>query len=203
MGRPSTPLLTRDGILRAALDLVDEQGPDALTTNRLAARLGVRGPSLYHHIANRNEIIEGLRELIVAEMDATAASLRPWTLALDRWARSYRAAFAAHPRVIPLLTSTPVRAPAALAHYASAVTVLSEAGWPDHLVMPVIETVESFLLGSALALAAPDHPAETEDLPPELAAALAARPANPSDKAFEVGLAALIEGLEHHRRLLT
>ncbi|WP_121843591.1 TetR/AcrR family transcriptional regulator [Streptomyces sp. S5] len=194
MGRPPRRLVSREGIMRAALALVDEEGPDALSTTRVARRLGVKGPSLYAYVSGRDEIVDGLHALIVAEMDLADAT-GPWTEVIDRWARSYRAAFAAHPRAVPLIAARPVRVPAALEAYARAFEALRAAGWPEERLLPVVRSVEYFLTGSALDLdASPDVGLTEEHLPPGLDPFRAA-PAHHRELAFETGLAALIEGL--------
>ncbi|AGI91792.1 MULTISPECIES: TetR/AcrR family transcriptional regulator [Streptomyces] len=194
MGRPPRRLVSREGIMRAALALVDEEGPDALSTTRVARRLGVKGPSLYAYVSGRDEIVDGLHALIVAEMDLADAT-GPWTEVIDRWARSYRAAFAAHPRAVPLIAARPVRVPAALEAYARAFEALRAAGWPEERLLPVVRSVEYFLTGSALDLdASPDAGLTEEHLPPGLDPFRAAPPHH-RELAFETGLAALIEGL--------
>ncbi|MGF1431944.1 TetR/AcrR family transcriptional regulator C-terminal domain-containing protein [Kitasatospora sp. LaBMicrA B282] len=195
MGRPPRTLLTREGIMRAALALVDEEGAAALSTTRLAARLGVKGPSLYNYIAGRDEIVDGICDLIVAEMELDPR-LRPWTAALDSWARSYRAAFAAHPNAIPLLAARPTRSPAALAGYANAFAVLREAGWPEEQLLPVVQAVEYFLLGSALHLDRPLHADCPAGATPDALAPLLTAPPDYQELAFETGLAALLAGLK-------
>ncbi|MFD0687636.1 TetR/AcrR family transcriptional regulator C-terminal domain-containing protein [Actinomadura fibrosa] len=195
MGRPPRRLVTRDAIMRAALVLVDEHGAEALSVNRVAAALGVKGPSLYNHITGRDEVVDGIRELIVAEMTLDP-SISPWTAAIDSWARSYRAAFAAHPRAVPLLAARPVRSTAALRAYSDAFALLREAGWPEGRLLPLVRAVEYFLIGSALALDDPADavpPVAEERLPPGLRPLLQA-PANHRELAFEAGLAALIRG---------
>lgn len=190
MGRPPRRLVTREAIMRAALALVDEHGAQALSVNRVAAALGVRGPSLYNHISGRGEVVDGIRELIVAEMTLDP-SITPWTAAVDGWARSYRAAFAAHPRAVPLLAARPVQSKAALRAYADAFDVLRGAGWPEDRLLPLVHAVEYFLLGSVLVLDdPPDAPVDAE---PGLRPLLQAPPDH-RDRAFEAGLAALIGG---------
>ncbi|MEV6330236.1 TetR family transcriptional regulator [Streptomyces sp. NPDC051909] len=198
MGRPSRPPLTREDILRAALELVDEEGAAALSTPRLAARLGVKGPSLYNHVSGRDEIIDGIRELIGREMDIDT-SIRPWTAAVSSWARAYRAAIAAHPNAIPLMAGRPVRSLLALRGYAAAFDVLRAAGWPEEHLMPLVQSFEYFLAGSALALVdAPTAlplPLPEEELPPGLDPVLNAPP-DYRDIAFDAGLSALVRGFQ-------
>ncbi|MFH8558388.1 TetR family transcriptional regulator [Streptomyces celluloflavus] len=64
MGRPHTPLLGTDRIIREALALIDAEGADAFSLPRLAARLGIRTPSLYHHVTGRAAVVEGVRRLV-------------------------------------------------------------------------------------------------------------------------------------------
>ncbi|MBT2408296.1 MULTISPECIES: TetR/AcrR family transcriptional regulator [unclassified Streptomyces] len=197
MGRPSRPPLTREDILRTALALVDDEGPGALSTPRIAARLGVKGPSLYNHIAGREEIIDGIRELIIAEMNLDV-TIRPWTAALESWARSYRAAFAAHPHTVPLLAGRPVRSLSVLDGYAQAFAILRAAGWPEEHLLPLVQSVEYFLGGSALALV--DTPTglplpPPENLPDGLGPILNAPP-DYREIAFETGLSALVRGFQ-------
>ena len=72
MARPRTPLLSRDGIVAAALALVDAEGLEALSTRRLAAELGVSGPSLYNHVATKDELIDAVVDSVVAGVDVSA-----------------------------------------------------------------------------------------------------------------------------------
>ncbi|MFJ8105531.1 TetR/AcrR family transcriptional regulator [Streptomyces sp. NPDC096132] len=198
MGRPRTPLLDRERITTTALQLIDEQGE--FSVPQIARRLGVQTGSVYHHVDGRDGIVELLRERVASAIDPATLDLDPWDRALESWARSYRAAFAAHPRAIPLLMTSPVRAPRVLEQYERAVTVLLKAGFSPTHVMPLITALENLVLGSALDLAAPETMWElAEDTPtPHLAEALAAVSEGRADRAFEVGL----DGLMNHARAL-
>lgn len=199
MGRPRTPLLDRERITTTALQLVDEQGD--FSVPQIARRLGAQTGSVYHHVDGREGIVELLRERVAEAIDPGTLDLVPWDTALEAWARSYRAAFAAHPRAIPLLMTSPVRAPRVLEQYERAVTLLLAAGSAPGEVMPLIIALENLVLGSALDLAAPETMWElTEHTPtPRLAEALAAVGEGRADRAFEVGLAGF---LGHARALL-
>ncbi|WP_338695891.1 TetR/AcrR family transcriptional regulator C-terminal domain-containing protein [Streptomyces sp. Q6] len=193
MGRPSKPLLDRERIAATALELVDEAGE--FSVPRIARRLGVQTGSVYHHVDGRDGIVELLRERVASAIDPgpLAAGL-PWDEALAAWARSYRAAFAAHPKAIPLLTTNPVRAPRVLAQYELAVALLLDAGFALADTMPVIIALENTVLGSALDMAAPETMWElTEEVAtPLLEQALAAVPEGRADAAFELALTAFI-----------
>ncbi|GHF39700.1 TetR/AcrR family transcriptional regulator [Streptomyces griseosporeus] len=199
MGRPRTPLLDRERITTTALQLIDEQGD--FSVPQIARRLGAQTGSVYHHVDGRDGIVELLRERVASAIDPATLELAPWDEALAAWARSYRAAFAAHPRTIPLLMTSPVRAPSVLRQYERAVTLLGDAGFATEAVMPVIVALENLVLGSALDLAAPEAMWELrEDTPtPRLAEALAAVGEGRADRAFEVALTGF---MDHARALL-
>ncbi|MCP3758048.1 TetR/AcrR family transcriptional regulator C-terminal domain-containing protein [Streptomyces sp. TBY4] len=191
MARPRTPLLDRERIGAAALQLLAEQGE--FSVPQIARALGVQTGSLYHHVDGRAGVIELVRERVCAAIDGgTLAAPEPWDRALEAWARSYRAAFAAYPRAIPLLMTTPVRAPAVLAQYERAVALLLRAGFAAEQVMPLLTGLENLVLGSALDLAAPDAMWEPTPGTPLLARALAAQGPGRAEAAFEVGLAAFL-----------
>ncbi|WP_405853240.1 TetR/AcrR family transcriptional regulator C-terminal domain-containing protein [Streptomyces sp. NBC_00090] len=199
MGRPRRPLLDRDRIATTALDIVDEQGE--FSVPQIAKRLGVQTASVYHHVDGRDGIVELLRERVAAGIDGDTLDETPWDAALTAWARSYRSAFAAHPRAIPLLTTSPVRAPKVLLQYEKAVGRLLDAGFALPDVMPVIIALENLVLGSALDLAAPEAMWELADetATPRLARALGAVPEGRADQAFELALTGY---LAHVRTLL-
>ncbi|MFB0629773.1 TetR/AcrR family transcriptional regulator [Streptomyces sp. AB3(2024)] len=197
MARPRTPLLDRERIATTALQLVAEQGE--FSVPQVARALGVQTASLYHHVDGRAGVVELIRERVCASIDDAALELEPWDRALERWARSYRAAFAAYPRAIPLLMTTPVRAPKVLAQYERAVALLRAAGFPEERVMPLLTGLENLILGSALDLAAPEAMWEPSARTPLLASALTAGGPHRADTAFDLALAAL---LAHARTLL-
>ncbi|MCX5608273.1 MULTISPECIES: TetR/AcrR family transcriptional regulator [unclassified Streptomyces] len=190
MARPRTPLLDRERIARTALQLVAEQGE--FSVPQIARALGVQTGSVYHHVDGRAGVVELIRELVCERITDEALTLEPWDRALEEWARSYRAAFAAYPRAIPLLMTTPVRAPRVLAHYERAVALLLAAGFGSAQVMPLLTALENLILGSALDLAAPEAMWEPSPQTPLLARALSTVGTGRADAAFELGLAAFL-----------
>jgi len=197
MARPHTPLLDRDRIADAAMALVDATGD--FTVPALARSLNVQTASIYHHVDGRAGIIELMRAKIGTQTDFQPLDLRPWDVGLAAFARSYRAAFAAHPRLVPLLATTTVRAPAIIAAYERMAVLLHDAGFRPEDAISVLTAIENLIIGSALDRAAPDVMWEIpEGLDaPRLAQALAAAPAGPerADRAFELGLSALLRGV--------
>lgn len=106
MARPRTPLLSRDRIVATAGALVDAEGLGAVSTRRLAAELGVSGPSLYNHFRNKDEILDAVADSVSAQVDLSMFDeddVRDWRTALHDYAVSYRAALTAHPHIVPVL----------------------------------------------------------------------------------------------------
>ena len=199
-GRPSSPLLTVDGITTAAVALLEERGQDGLTMAALARRLGVAPSALYNHVATKQDVLRAVQDHVNARIDCSPFETLPWDEALAAWARSYRDAYARHPALVPVIAVTPVRsAPHTVAMYERVTAGLLAAGWPEHLLTNVVVAVESFVLGSALDTQAPPDifdPGELADSAPAFTAANRARPAgDTAHDAFELGLTALLTGL--------
>jgi AcrR family transcriptional regulator len=197
MGRPSVPLLSATRIADAAMELVNTAG--GFTIPALARRLKVSPSSLYNHVSGREQIVELLREQAMSEVVLPAADQdRPWTETVAQILRSYRHSYARYPRLIPLLTTHAVNSSHAYTMYNALAATLHRAGFGDADTLRAITLMDSFVLGSALDLAAPAEPWQPgAEVGPELAAALASGGPKPAraDAAFEFGLAVLLRGL--------
>lgn len=166
-GRPAKPLLNRELIADAALDLVTADGTDGLTMKSLAARLGVSVSSLYNHIAGKAELLTSVQDAVMSRVDASAFTAVDaadgvaggadlLADALRTWSRSYRQVFADYPSLVPLIATMPVSgAPATRRMYDAVSAGLLAAGVPTAQVVPVIVAFESFLYGSAMDVHAP------------------------------------------------
>jgi len=103
MKRPqSHPPLTKTRVLQAAVDLADSEGLDALTMRRLGAKLGVEAMSLYKHVANKDEILDGIVELVVGGIEIPSGEA-DWKEAMRRRATSAREVLSRHSWAIGLL----------------------------------------------------------------------------------------------------
>jgi AcrR family transcriptional regulator len=154
VARPRQPILSRDLIITAALDLIDRTG--RFTIPDLAQRLGVSVSSLYHHVAGRAAIVEGIRGHLAAMM--TVPTELDWRDAVVHWATSYRDAFAAHPAAIPLLVGQTVSDPVTLAQYDQLAALLQErAGLTGDDLVVAITMLDTVCLGAALDLGAPSE----------------------------------------------
>ncbi|MCR1160223.1 TetR/AcrR family transcriptional regulator C-terminal domain-containing protein [Paenarthrobacter sp. UW852] len=200
MARPLVPLISVDALVTAALELVDEAGDFSLP--KLAKRIGVSQSSIYNHVSGREEILELMRGRIIAELPYVLGDDQDWEASLRAIVRSYRDAFARHPRLAPLLVLQTVQDPQVLALYENLAVALRAAGFTGRDVVSAISTIDSFALGFALDLAAPDVVwAPPQHGYPTLTHALsyAGPPTERGEAAFEFGLEILIAGL--HSRL--
>ncbi len=195
MPRPSQPILSASIITDAALRSVDSSGD--FTMPGVAEKLKVRPSSLYNHVTGRAEIIELMRSRAMAEISVAADLAETWSETVARLARAYRTSYAKHPRLIPILTSHTVRTGVAFAMYNALAQAFSDGGFSPAEVLAAITTLDSFVLGSALDLAAPEEVwADVPDANDAMRAALATSVPNPAraDAAFEFGLRTLIAG---------
>ncbi|MGA3490132.1 TetR/AcrR family transcriptional regulator [Micromonosporaceae bacterium DT55] len=200
MPRPRQALLTRERIVAAACELVDADGLDAFSTRRLAAMLGVRGPSLYNHFATKDEILDAVADNVIADVDISMFTRLEWREALRDWARSYRAALAAHPNIVPYLARGPGRRHTALTMADAVYGALVRAGWPPARATHVGALMRYFVAGSSLGSFARGFvgdPGIYDERYPHLSQAhrLADHQRSVDDGAFELGLRALIDGL--------
>ncbi|HEV8681247.1 MAG TPA: TetR/AcrR family transcriptional regulator C-terminal domain-containing protein [Actinomycetota bacterium] len=94
--------LTRERIIRTALRIMDEEGLDAVTMRHIGRQLGVEAMSLYNHVRDKEEILDGICEEVLAEF--RVPQVEGWTEAARLGAHEYRRLLLAHPNVITLMT---------------------------------------------------------------------------------------------------
>ncbi|MET9105806.1 TetR/AcrR family transcriptional regulator [Streptomyces zhihengii] len=204
MARPRKPLLSRDRIVEAAGALVDAEGLDAVSTRRLAAELGVSGPSLYNHFRNKDEILDAVADAVSARVDLSMFDEddpRDWRTALHDWALSYRSALRAHPNTVPVLARGPGRRPAGLKVADAVFGAMVRAGWPPAQATYIGALMRYFITGSALGSFARGFVDDADAYDPAdyphlgQAHLLADRQEQVDEGAFATGLRALLDGL--------
>jgi len=197
MGRPPSPLLSKDLIAGAAMEMVSATG--GFTVPALARKLEVSPSSLYNHVSGRDEIVELLRELAMSEVRLPADDpSRAWTETVADIMRSYAGASDAWQAGVYAVSVAVTQADGSIQTSNALAVTLQRAGFDPADTLRAITLMDCFVLGSALDLAAPVEPWESAaQVGPELAAALATGGPKPAraDDAFEFGLAILLRGL--------
>lgn len=151
MRRPKKRLpLTRPRILDAALSLADAEGLAAITMRRLGEAMGVEAMSLYKHVADKDDILDGLLELVLEAIELPQPGAE-WSAAMRRRAHSARAVFSRHPWAIGLLDSRAQHSsPRRLAYYDSILGVLRADGFPNLLAMRAFAMLDAYIFGYIL-----------------------------------------------------
>jgi AcrR family transcriptional regulator len=150
MPRPSTPILSRDRIRAAALEIIDRDGLPGLSMRRLAGDLGVQAPSLYSHFSTKDALLDDVCDEIMSSVDVSDFAGTDWQRGIRTWARSYRAALAAHPNIVPFLAAGPARRDAALRVADAVHGGLVRAGWPPRYATMIGASTKYLVLGAAI-----------------------------------------------------
>lgn len=144
-----TPL-TRDRLLRGAMTLADDQGIGALTMRTLARELGVKPMALYHHVANKEEILDGIVDAVFGEIELPVPG-GEWRAEMRRRAVSARLVLKRHPWSIELLQSRTSPGPSTLRHHDSMIGTLRAAGFSVEMTAHAYALIDSYVYGFALS----------------------------------------------------
>jgi AcrR family transcriptional regulator len=158
--------LSRDRVLGGAMAVADAGGIASLTIRSIAQELGVKPMSVYHHVANKDAIIDGIVDLVFSEIDLPVPG-RPWKPEIRRRSVSAREALARHPWAIQLLQSRTNPGQATLRHHNAVIGTMREAGFSVVKTAHALALVDSYVFGFALSEAA--LPIHGPDTVPEVA----------------------------------
>jgi AcrR family transcriptional regulator len=136
-------------VLRAAFELADEGGLGAVTMHSVGRRLGVEAMSLYRHVENKEDILNGLVDLVVAEIELPT-SADGWRPQLRRRALSARRVFARHRWAIGLVESRTRPGAATLRHHEAVLATLLGAGFSGVMAAQAYNLLDSYIYGFAL-----------------------------------------------------
>jgi AcrR family transcriptional regulator len=140
-------LLTRERVLRVALAMADEKGIESLSMRLLGRRLGVEAMSLYNHVANKDDILDGMLDLFVEEI--AIPSVTDWRFAMKERAISARRAFKKHPWASALMDSRVSSGPARLRYYDTMLGTLHRAGFPLEQAIRAYSVLDCYVYGFA------------------------------------------------------
>lgn len=198
-------------MLRAALALADERGIEALTMRDLAKRLGTEAMSLYRHVRDKADVLDGITDLVFGEIELPART-GAWRPAIRRWALSERKILARHPWAIGLMESRTRPGPANLRHHDTVQGIFRDAGFSVLHATRAYNILDSYIYGfaiqeSSLPFSTPDELAQLGpqyleqipgDLYPHLREAAVELTGSRFDYSgeFEVGLDLILDGVE-------
>ncbi|MGA5285348.1 TetR/AcrR family transcriptional regulator [Streptomyces griseoincarnatus] len=205
-----TPL-SRERVIGTAMAVADEKGAAALTMRAIAEPLGVEAMSLYHHVAGREDILDGMVDAVFGEIDLPPRGT-DWKSALRHRADSARAVLLRHPWAVGLMDSRSQPGPATLRHHDAVIGTLRAGGFSVPMAAHAVSLIDSYLYGFVLQeLSLPfrgaseldevagailrDMPADTYPHLTELATEHVLKPGYDYADEFAFGLALILDAL--------
>lgn len=168
---PPTMKLSRERVLEAAVTIADQQGIGGLSMRKLGEALDVEAMSLYNHVANKEDILDGMIDMVFAEIEIPSDA-DDWKSAMRARALSTRKALLRHPWATPLMQSRTTPGPATLGHHDAVIGTLRNGGFSIELAAHAFSLIDAYIYGFAqqeLSL-----PFETGEQTAELAEAMMA-----------------------------
>jgi AcrR family transcriptional regulator len=146
----SRPRLSRERVLRGAVAVADAGGIGSLTMRSLANELGVKPMSVYHHVANKDEVLDGIVDIVFAEIELPSIG-GDWHAEMRRRAASAREAMRRHPWAIGLVETRTSPGPATLKHHDAVIGTLREAGFSVEMTAHAFALIDAYVYGFALS----------------------------------------------------
>lgn len=204
--------LSAERIIDGAIELADQIGIDAFTIRKLADAIDVKPMTIYHHIPNKEAIIDGMVDRVFSEIDPPPTDV-DWRTAIQVRSRSMRQVLARHPWASPLMEARTSPGMPTLAHHDAVLGCFRAAGFSWELTAHAYAVIDAFLYGFALQEAT--LPATGGDDMAELAGSMAEQmptdllphltgftmehvlqPGYDFGNEFEFGLGLILDGLE-------
>jgi AcrR family transcriptional regulator len=190
--------LTKDQVFQAAVRVADESGIAALTMRNLAQELGVEAMSLYHHVADKDEVLAGMVDVVMSEISARVADIGAppggadgnWKTAVRNTILAAREVLLSHPWAPSVIESRTTMSPTVMRYYDSLIRLLRQGGLSVSLVHHAMHALGSRALGFTQELFAPDD----GDTGPDVAAVMSGNLADQYPYITEI---AVIESANH------
>ena len=144
------PRLSRERVLEGAVVVADAGGLASLTIRSLAAHLGVKPMSVYHHVANKEEILDGIVDIVFGEIELPTIG-GEWHGEMRRRAASAREAMRRHPWAIGLVETRTSPGHATLKHHDAVIGTLREAGFSVEMTAHAFAMIDAYVYGFALS----------------------------------------------------
>ena len=206
--------LTRGRVLQAAVALADRDGNDALSMRKLGQALGVDAMALYRHVRSKDDLLDGLVEVIVGQIDRPTPG-GDWKANLRQQAMAARSVMLHHPWARRVLEERGTGGPACLAYIESVLATLHDGGFSIELAHHALHLLGSRLFGFTQDLFEESTPTDPPPDPAAMARAMAGYPriielatsvshegvlgACDDDVEFAFGLDLILDGLERLR----
>lgn len=142
---PNPLPLSKERVIKAAISLADQSGLAALSMRKLAQQLHVEAMSLYHHVANKEELLDGMVDFIFGQI--VVSDTEDWKTAMRQRAASSRAVLLQHPWATSLLDSRTNPGAATLQHHNSILGILRSAGFSVALAAHAFSLIDSYIYG--------------------------------------------------------
>jgi AcrR family transcriptional regulator len=208
MAKAGEPL-TRQRVLEAALHLIDQEGLEGFSMRKLGALLGVEAMSLYNHVESKRAVFDGVIELLIIQAPLPVHPHATPREQLSIMAHAFRDVLRAHPRVLPLVATSPLRTSASLAMLDRLLETLHQAQITGVQSIYALQCLVGFIVGHTLlgtgtqAVAGlepgPNGPMVWQHFPaeqyPRLHTLLPEIARWNADQEFDFGLQALFQGL--------
>ena len=206
------PRFSRDELARRALAILDAQGPEGLTMRALAAELGMGTMALYRYFPSKRELMDAAVEIAAPRIELPDRGVHDWKRQLGSLARELFDAGMRHPSLARERFTRPLTGPATMRVTDAAIALLLHAGLSNSEAVAAFKALLLFTLGAAAAAASESSPEVREhassrhavvpaaELPAMASVADELTAALGDDQAFELGLAALIDGIELRTR---
>jgi AcrR family transcriptional regulator len=205
--------LSRERVLQAALELADARGFGAISMRNVAKELGVEAMSLYNHVANKEDIVDGLIDIVFSEIEVATPGSADWRTAMRQRAISVRAALNRHRWAVGLMEGRMNPGPATVQNHDAVLGCLREACFSFRATVHAYSLMDAYIYGFALQekglpFDAPEETAQVmqrqrQNVPdmdnyPYLveAATELAKAGYDYDTEFEFGLDIILDGLE-------
>lgn len=141
--------LNRDRVLRTAIALADAAGIESLTMRRLGEELGVEAMSLYNHVANKEDLLNGMVDAVFSEIELPSHS-DDWKTAMRKRSVSFREVLSRHPWATTLKDSGTNPGPGTLRHHDRVIGTLRNAGFSIAMAAHAFSALDSYIYGFAM-----------------------------------------------------
>jgi AcrR family transcriptional regulator len=152
--------LNRDRVLRTAIELADSNGIEALTMRKLGEVLGVEAMSLYNHVANKGDLLNGMVDAVFGEIELPSHD-DDWKVAIRKRSISFRDMLSRHPWATMLKDSGTRPGPSTLRHHDRVIGTFRNGGFSVAMTAHAFSAVDSYVYG--FSVQETSLPFETEE----------------------------------------